>query len=212
MTPLDTFRARLATCPLVAILRGLAPDEAEAIGEALIESGFRILEVPLNSPQPLKSIEILARRFGDRATIGAGTVTTSSQVNQVREAGGTLAVSPHVDVEVIAAALEAGLTPLPGFYTATEAFAAVRAGAQVLKLFPADAAQPAMLKALRAVLPAGIAVLPVGGIIPAAVAPWFAAGADGFGLGSALYRPGLTAAEVRERAAAFVAAAKGARG
>jgi len=212
MTPIESFRGHLAACPLVAILRGLAPHEAQEIGEALIESGFRILEVPLNSPQPLKSIETLARCFGERAMIGAGTVTTVAEVIQVREAGGTLAVSPHVDGDVIAAALDAGLMPLPGFFTPSEAFEAVRAGAQALKLFPADAVQPAMLKAQRAVLPREIAVLPVGGITPAAIAPWLAAGADGFGLGSALYSPGSSPAEVRERATTFVAAVNGGGG
>lgn len=206
MSAVETFRARLAEMPLVAILRGLVPDEAEAIGEALVEAGFRIIEVPLNSPRPYESIERLANRFGDRATIGAGTVTTAPQVAEVREAGGTLVVSPHADRDVIAATVSSGLASLPGFFTPTEAFAAMRAGAHGLKLFPAEGASPAVLKALRAVLPANAPVLPVGGITPSLMAQWRAAGAAGFGLGSALYKPGLSAAEVRERATGFVSA------
>ena len=205
MTPLDNFHARRRECPLVAILRGLTLHEADGIGEALVEAGIGIIEVPLNSPQPLASIEALAMRLGDRAMIGAGTVTTAAEVSAVRDAGGTLIVSPHVDQEVIAATVANGLVSLPGFFSPTEAFAALRAGAHALKLFPAEGAQPAMLKALLAVLPPEIPVLPVGGITPELMPQWLAAGAAGFGLGSALYRPGYSAAEVRERAAAFVA-------
>ena len=152
MNPLATFRQRLGNCPLVAILRGVAPHEAEAIGEALVAEGICIIEVPLNSPEPLASIEALAMRLGDRAMIGAGTVTTAAEVAQVRDAGGNLIVSPHIDEQVIAATAQAGLVSLPGFFTPTEAFAGLRAGAHALKLFPAEGAQPAMLKALRAVL------------------------------------------------------------
>lgn len=206
MTPIEAFRAGLKSCPLVAILRGIAPDEAETIGEALVEAGFGIVEVPLNSPHPLKSIEKLATRLGRRALVGAGTVTTEAEVLAVRDAGGGLIVSPHVDGEVIAATVQAGMISLPGFFTPSEAFAALRAGAHGLKLFPAEGASPEMLKALRAVLPADVPVLPVGGITPSRMAPWLAAGAAGFGLGSALYKPGLSAAEVRQRAAGFIAA------
>ena len=205
MTALERFHAHLAECPLVAILRGLTPDEAEAIGAALVEAGFRLIEVPLNSPQPLDSIARLVTRFGETATIGAGTVTAVSQVAEVQSAGGTLIVSPNADPRVIAATAAAGLISLPGFLTPSEAFAALGAGAHALKLFPAEAASPAVLKAQRAVLPGDVPILPVGGIDPGKMAPWLAAGAHGFGLGSALYRPGLTAAEVSERAQRFVA-------
>lgn len=211
MTAHERFLTHFAQCPLVAILRGIAPGEAEPVGEALLEAGFVLLEVPLNSPQPLESIARLAARFGGRATIGAGTVTTPAEVAAVQAAGGTLIVSPHVDERVIAATLAAGMVSLPGFFTPTEAFAALRAGAHALKLFPAEAASPAVLKAHRAVLPADVLVLPVGGIAAEAMAPWLVAGAAGFGLGSALYRPGFTAAEVRERADRFIAALAEAR-
>jgi 2-dehydro-3-deoxyphosphogalactonate aldolase len=206
MTPLEIFQARLKDCPLVAILRGITPDEAEAIGEGLTEAGFGIVEVPLNSPDPLKSIERLATRLGERALVGAGTVTAAAEVRAIRDAGGTLIVSPHSNGEVIAATVDAGMISLPGFFTPTEAFGALRAGAHALKLFPAEGASPAMLKALRAVLPAEIPVLPVGGITPTLMAPWLAAGATGFGLGSSLYKPGFSAIEVRRRAASFVTA------
>ena len=210
MTALERFQAHLEECPLVAILRGLTPDEAEPVGEALVAAGFRLIEVPLNSPRPLESIARLAARFGEVATIGAGTVTTEAQVAEVREAGGTLIVSPHTDPAVIAASAAAGMVSLPGFLTPSEAFTALGAGAHALKLFPAEAAAPAVLKAQRAVLPRDVPILPVGGIDPDKMAPWLAAGADGFGLGSALYRPGSTPAEVSERARRFVAALAGA--
>jgi 2-dehydro-3-deoxyphosphogalactonate aldolase len=209
MTSLDTFHARLGDCPLVAILRGVRPSEVEAIGEALVAAGIRIIEVPLNSPDPLASIEALARALGDRAVVGAGTVTTPRQVAQVRHAGGMLVVSPHADPELVAATVDAGMVSLPGFFTPTEAFAALGAGAHALKLFPAEGTEPATLKALRAVLPPDIPVLPVGGITAQAVPQWRAAGAAGFGLGSALYRPGDDADTVGRRAADFVTAVSG---
>ena len=209
MTPLERFHAHLRECPLVAILRGLTPDEAEPVGEALVEAGFRLIEVPLNSPQPLVSIARLAARFGQMATVGAGTVCAVGEVAAVRDAGGTLIVSPHADTQVIAATSAAGMVSLPGFLTPGEGFAALRAGAHALKLFPAEAVTPVVLGALRAALPADVPILPVGGILPERLAPWLAAGANGFGLGSALYRPGFTAAEVSERAQRFVAALEG---
>jgi 2-dehydro-3-deoxyphosphogalactonate aldolase len=202
----ERFAAHLAECPLVAILRGLTPDEAEPVGAALVGAGFRLIEVPLNSPEPLESIARLAARFGGQATIGAGTVTTAIQVTAVHDAGGTLIVSPHADVRVIAATVATGMVSLPGYFTPTEAFAALSAGANALKLFPAEAASPAILRAQRAVLPREVPVLPVGGIDADGLAPWLAAGANGFGLGSALYKPGYTAAEVGERARRFIAA------
>ena len=193
----------MAQLPLVAILRGLGPDEALEIGRALVDEGFALIEVPLNSPDPMVSIQRLAETFGDRAMIGAGTVLDSADVPRIAEAGGRLVVMPHSDPAVIGAAKRAGLACVPGFSTPTEAFAALAAGADALKLFPAEANPPAALKAMRAVLPAGISLLPVGGITPEAMAPYRAAGAAGFGLGSALYKPGSTAGDVARQAAAF---------
>lgn len=195
----------LAACPLVAILRGIRPDEAEDIGAALIEAGFRILEVPLNSPDPFTSIARLAKRFGDRALIGAGTVMTVEDVTRLAEEGGRLVVTPHADPAIVVAAKRLGLATAPGFFTPAEAFALIRAGADALKLFPAEGASPAMLKAMRAVLPADIPILPVGGISANSMTQWHAAGASGFGIGSALYKPGDTADTIRPRAATFVA-------
>jgi 2-dehydro-3-deoxyphosphogalactonate aldolase len=192
--------------PLVAILRGLHPDEAVAIGNALAEAGFRVLEVPLNSPQPLESIRRLAMALGDDFLIGAGTVMTPAQVAGVASAGGRLVVMPHADTGVIRAAKAAGMLCAPGVATPTEAFAALAAGADALKLFPADQVSPAGLKAWRAVLPKELPVLPVGGIAPDNMAPWVAAGAQGFGIGSALYAPGVDTAEVGRRARAFARA------
>lgn len=201
MTDLATWLDR---CPLVAILRGVRPDEVEAIGAALVEVGFSIIEVPLNSPQPLASIAQLARRFGTQALIGAGTVTADYQVAEISAAGGRLVVMPHGDPAVIRAAKTAGLFCLPGFATPTEAFAATAAGADALKLFPAEANPPGVLKSMKAVLPPAIPVLPVGGITPEKMAAYFDAGAAGFGLGSALYKPGMEAGEVERRGADFV--------
>ncbi|AWH46705.1 2-dehydro-3-deoxy-6-phosphogalactonate aldolase [Stenotrophomonas sp. ZAC14A_NAIMI4_1] len=190
--------------PLVAILRGLTPQEAPAIGAALADAGFHLLEVPLNSPQPLHSIELLARQLGDRCLVGAGTVLTTGQVQDVANAGGRLLVMPHADVEVIASAHALGMRCTPGVATPTEAFAALRAGADALKLFPAEQLPPPVLKAWSSVLPAGTALLPVGGITPERMAAYRSAGAVGFGIGSALYAPGTPAAEVARRARAFI--------
>jgi len=196
----------LARCPLVAILRGIRPEEAVAVGEALVEVGFAMIEVPLNSPDPLASIAALAGRFGSEVLVGAGTVLAPDQAQAVVAAGGRLVVMPHADVAVIGAARAAGAIVLSGCYTATEAFAAVAAGADGLKLFPAEIGGPALLKALKAVLPAGVPVLPVGGVTPETIAAWRCAGAAGFGIGSALYRPGDSGEVVAARARAFVAA------
>jgi len=196
----------LRPLPLIAILRGLTPAEAPAIGAALFDAGFLILEVPLNSPRPLESIARLARDFGEHCLIGAGTVLSPAQVDEVAAAGGKLIVMPHADTAVIAAAKRADLRCIPGAATLTEAFAALRAGADALKLFPAEQLLPAVLKAWRSVLPASTALLPVGGITPQRMADYRAAGATGFGIGSALYTPGLDAAEVTRRARDFVAA------
>ena len=192
--------------PLVAILRGIRPDEAVSIGHALADAGFRVLEVPLNSPQPMESIRRLSQSLGDTFLIGAGTVMTPAQVKEVAAAGGRLIVMPHADTAVIRAAKDARMVCVPGVATPTEAFAALAAGADGLKLFPADQVSPAALKAWRAVLPKELPVLPVGGIAPDNMAAWVAAGAQGFGIGAALYAPGLDADEVARRARAFAQA------
>ncbi len=196
------FRAALAALPLIAILRGLRPDEAHDVGQALVSSGWGLIEVPLNSPDPLESIARLARGF-PAALVGAGTVLTPAQVREVHAAGGRLVVSPNFDAEVVRETVRLGLVSLPGVMTPTEAFAALAAGASGLKLFPAEMISPAVLKALRAVLPPATALLPVGGITPEGMAAWRAAGANGFGIGSALYKPGKTAGEVAAAAGRF---------
>ena len=205
----QAFDDAFAKCPLIAILRGVKPDEVEAIGDVLVDAGFTMLEVPMNSPDPLDSVARLARRFEGRAVVGAGTVLRVEDVEAVGAAGGTLIIAPNANVRVIAAAAERGYVALPGIATPTEAFAALEAGAAALKLFPAEAAGPNVLKAMRAILPKDTRVLPVGGIVPEIMAEWRKAGAAGFGLGSALYAPGMTAADVGVRAAAFMSALKG---
>lgn len=205
-TPTSPFQAAFAELPLVAILRGIQPHEAEGIGAALYEAGFRLIEVPLNSPLPLDSISRLARSLPPDAMLGAGTVLSTAAVQDVRNAGGQLIVMPHSDTAVIRAAKEAGMYCTPGAATPTEAFAAAHAGADALKLFPAELVTPTVMRAMRAVLPPALPLLPVGGVTPGSMATWRAAGATGFGLGSALYQPGLDAAAVAERARAFVAA------
>lgn len=206
MAASEMFRACMAACPLVAIIRGVTPEEAVAIGEALFEAGIRIIEVPLNSPDPLRSIERLATHLGDRAILGAGTVLAPEQVMQVRDAGGRIIVSPSTDIAVIGASVMAGMISVPGYFTPSEAFTAIKAGAHALKLFPAEAASPAVVKAQRAVLPGDLPLLVVGGVTPQAMAGYLDAGADGFGLGSSLYRPGQSPAEVGAQAQAYVEA------
>jgi 2-dehydro-3-deoxyphosphogalactonate aldolase len=196
----------LARCPVVAILRGLAPGEAVAIGEALVAAGIGIIEVPLNSPEPYASIATLAGRFGSSVLVGAGTVLSAEDAARVVAAGGRLVVMPHADAAVIGAARAAGALVLPGCFTATEAFAAIAAGADALKLFPGEIGGPALLRALKAVLPPAMPVLPVGGVTVESIPAWRAAGAAGFGVGSALYRPGDTPDAVAARARSFVAA------
>lgn len=209
MTSLPSlFEAALQQLPLVAILRGLTPAEAPAVGDALVAPGFRLLEVPLNSPQPLESIALLRARC-PQALVGAGTVLSVQQVREVHAAGGQLVVSPNFNAEVIAESARLGLVSLPGVMTPTEAFGALAAGATALKLFPAELASPTVLKALLAVLPQGTRLLPVGGVAPGNMAEWRAAGAAGFGIGSALYKPGKSAAAVREDAIRFIAAHAG---
>lgn len=206
MLAFDRFTAAMAACPLVAILRGITPDQAEAIGEVLIAAGIRIIEVPFNSPQPLDSIARLARRFGAKAIIGAGTILDIAQVRAVADAGGQLIVSPATNAAVISASVAAGLVSAPGYFTPTEAFTAIDAGAHVLKLFPAEAASPAVLKAQRAILPANVPIIIVGSVTSATMQPWRDAGASGFGLGSALFKPGQSRQTVAEQAQAFIAA------
>ncbi len=196
----------LTPTPLIAILRGIKPDEAEAIAAALVEAGFGAIEVPLNSPEPLKSIEIIARRFGDSAIVGAGTLLSADQVDRVAAVGAKLVVAPNGDGAVIARAFNLRVASLPGVATPTEAFRALWLGASALKLFPAEAMPPGVVKAWRSVLPDGTQLFPVGGITPERIAPYRKAGADGFGIGGALYRPGMTVAEVERAAKAFVAA------
>ncbi|CAA9311994.1 MAG: 2-dehydro-3-deoxyphosphogalactonate aldolase, partial [uncultured Microvirga sp.] len=197
--------------PLVAILRGLRPDSAIAVGEALVSSGFRIIEVPLNSPDPLRSIELLARAFGDETLIGAGTVLDPDDVDRVRDAGGRLIVMPHSDGAVIRRARDLDLACTPGVATPTEAFAALKNGADGLKMFPAETMPPVTVKAWRAVLAPGALLLPVGGIKPESMEPYLEAGADGFGLGSALFAPGLPTPEITANARRFAAAWDGLR-
>ena len=198
----------LAQLPLIAILRGLTPAEAPTIGQALVDSGFAFIEVPLNSPDPLASIRALTDMF-PQTLIGAGTVLNTAQVQQVHAAGGRLIVAPNFQPAVVAQALQLGMVVLPGVVTPSEAFAAIEAGAHGLKLFPAELITPTVLKALRAVLPPSMPLLPVGGITPDNMAAYRAAGASGFGLGSALYAPGRTAEQVRRQAATFVQAWRG---
>jgi 2-dehydro-3-deoxyphosphogalactonate aldolase len=201
----EEFRQYLGICPLVGIIRGVTPDEAEAIGAAIFESGIRIIEVPLNSPEPLRSIRRLADSFGDRALIGAGTVLDPDQVTEVQSAGGRLIVSPNTNPDVIRASVAAGLISSPGYFTPSEAFTAIEAGAHALKFFPAEVSAPAVLKAQKAVLPQHVPVIVVGGIKPDTMQPWLEAGAEGFGLGSGLYVPGQSPIVTAEKASAYVA-------
>ncbi len=203
--PAQILAQATAQLPLIAILRGLTPAEAPAIGEALVSSGFAIIEVPLNSPEPLQSIAALTQQF-PQTLIGAGTVLNAQQVKEVHAAGGRLIVAPNFNPAVVAQALALNMVVLPGVTTPTEAFAALDAGAHGLKLFPAEMISPATVKALRAVLPKSAALMPVGGITPDNMAAYRAAGASGFGLGSALYAPSRSAAQVQEMAQAFVRA------
>ena len=202
----ELLRQFLDQCPLVAIIRGVTPADVESIGEAIFDAGIRIIEVPLNSPEPLDSIERLAAKFGDRALIGGGTVLRWSEVHEIKTAGGRLIVSPNTKVEVIAETVKSRLVSCPGYFTPSEAFAALAAGASGLKFFPAEGASPAVLKAQRAVLPRDLPVIVVGGVQPDMMQPWIEAGATGFGLGSGLYKPGRSAEETAQRAQAYLAA------
>jgi 2-dehydro-3-deoxyphosphogalactonate aldolase len=205
MSARELLNRHLGQCPLVAIIRGVTPDEAQAVGEAIFEAGIRIIEVPLNSPEPLRSIERLATSFGERMLVGAGTVLDPADVGRVRDVGGRIIVSPETNAAVISAAASAGLVATPGYFTPSEAFVAIRAGATGLKLFPAEGASPSVLKAQRAVLPKDLPVIVVGGVTPDNMQPWLDAGANGFGLGSGIYKPGQSVAETAQKARAYVA-------
>lgn len=205
MTSHDTWQEAMQSLPLVAILRGLSPAEASPVGRALTDAGLRLLEVPLNSPDPLDSIAALRATF-PQALVGAGTVLTVAQVRAVHAAGGQMVISPHFNPAVVDETRKLGMVSLPGVFTPSEAFAALAQGADALKLFPAELMPPAGIKALRAVLPAYALLLPVGGISPDRLASYLQAGANGAGIGSALYRPGQSAEQVGHNAQAFVAA------
>lgn len=206
MTALADFQRYFLASPLIAIIRGVTPGEVEAIGEVLIGAGIRIIEVPLNSPDAFVSIARLSARFSGRALIGAGTVLDTESMARAAAAGAELIVSPNSNVEVISATVRAGLVSAPGYFTPSEGFAALAAGAHALKLFPAEAAPPAVVKAQRAVLPKDVPLIVVGGMTPDRMADYLAAGANGFGLGGALFRPGDTAEQVSRQAHAFVEA------
>lgn len=208
MSAVEDFNRYFAECPLVAIIRGVIPVEAEAIAGALYDGGIRIIEVPLNSPEPLESIRIIAEKFGGRALVGGGTVLDPSRVDEVARAGGRLIVSPNTNRAVIEATVAAGMVSSPGYFTPSEAFEAIDAGAHSIKLFPAEAASPAVVKSQKAVLPKDIPLIVVGGVTPQSVQGWMEAGADGFGLGGGLYKPGQDARTTLEKAQAYVAAVK----
>ena len=200
MNPLLPY---LEPLPLIAVLRGIGPEEVPSVARALMDEGFRVLEVPLNSPRPFESIRRLAALAGGNCLVGAGTVLDVADVDRVREAGGRIVVMPHADVAIVRAAKAQGLVCVPGVATLTEAFAALAAGADALKMFPAEALPPGALKAWRAVLPQGTLVFAVGGMRPDNLAPYWAAGASGFGTGSNLYAPGSPPDDVRRAAAAY---------
>ncbi len=202
----------LKSCGIIAILRGVTADEVIQVAEVLLEAGVKVVEVPLNSPDPFTSIGKLAKAFEGRMVVGAGTVLNVQDVNLLKYSGGTICVSPDCNPEVIARAIALGLDPLPGVFTPTEAFAAIRAGAQHLKLFPAEAANPTTVKAWRAVLPKHIQVHAVGGVTPSNMREWLACGVSGFGIGSSLYKPGMSLSAVSESAATLVAAWRQAKG
>jgi len=208
MSAVEDFRRYFAECPLVAIIRGVTSADAHATAGALFEAGIRIIEVPLNSPDPFDSIRIIADAFGDRTLVGAGTVLDPADVAKVKDAGGRIVVSPNASIPVIEATVAAGLVSSPGYFTPSEAFAAIGAGAHSIKLFPAEAASPAAVKAQKAVLPKDTPLIVVGGVTPQSIPEWRAAGADGFGLGGGLYKAGQDAQTTLAKAQAYVAAVR----
>lgn len=194
--------------PLIAILRGVRPDEILEYAKVIVDSGWRCIEVPLNSPSPLESIKILRDHFGDRILSGAGTVLTAEAVRSVIGAGGRLIVAPNTNPEVIAESIKNNAVIMPGFLSATEAFHAYEQGARYLKLFPADAMGPAYIKAIQSVLPTDAKIIPVGGVFPETLPDFRQAGSAAFGIGSQLYKPGMPVADVRARAESFITACK----
>jgi 2-dehydro-3-deoxyphosphogalactonate aldolase len=208
MSARQVFESYFSHCPLVAIIRGVTPPDAADIAQALFDGGIRIIEVPLNSPEPLASIRSIADALGERALVGAGTVLSVEDVGQVRESGGRLIVSPNTNPNVIGATVDADMVSMPGGFTPSEMFSALQCGAHALKLFPAEAASPKVVKSLRAVLPKDVPLLVVGGVTPESIGGWMEAGADGFGLGGGLYKPGQSPQETLEKARAYVAAVK----
>lgn len=202
----------LEACGIVAILRGVTPDEVIAVSQTLYDAGIRVVEVPLNSPEPFVSIEKLSKTFADKMVVGAGTVLSVQEVNVLKAHGGEISVSPDCNEEVIARAVALGMEPLPGVFTPTEAFAAIHAGAKHLKLFPAEMASPATIKAWKAVLPKHVKIYAVGGVTPENMGDWLSAGASGFGIGSSLYKPGSNLVTVSESAHSLVSAWKRAKG
>ena len=202
----------LEACGIVAILRGVTPDEVIAVSQTLYDAGIRVVEVPLNSPEPFVSIEKLSKTFADKMVVGAGTVLSVQEVNVLKAHGGEISVSPDCNEEVIARAVALGMEPLPGVFTPTEAFAAIHAGAKHLKLFPAEMASPATIKAWKAVLPKHVKIYAVGGVTPENMGDWLSAGASGFGIGSSLYKPGTSMAKISESAHSLVSAWKRAKG
>ena len=202
----------IEACGIIAILRGVSPHEVITVTQILYDAGVRIVEVPLNSPEPFTSIEMLAKSFGDKMVVGAGTVLSEADVSLLKEHGGQISVSPDCNPATIARAVALGLDPLPGVFTPTEAFAAIRAGAKHLKLFPAEVASPLTIKAWKAVLPKHVQVHAVGGVTPDNMAEWIAAGASAFGIGSALYKQGMPLSKISESAHTLVAAWKRAKG
>lgn len=208
MTPRQTFDRYFGECPLIAIIRGVTPPEAAGIARALFEAGIRIVEVPLNSPEPFASIEAIAGELGEEALVGAGTVLDPADVERVKKAGGRIVVSPNTDRAVIQATVAAGLVSSPGFFTPSEALLALQAGAHALKFFPAEAASPKVVKAIRAVLPSDVPLVVVGGVTPESIRGWLEAGADGFGLGGGLYAPGQSTNDTLAKAHAYVEAVR----
>ena len=208
MSAVDDFRRYFDERPLIAIIRGATPEDAEATAAAIHGGGIRIIEVPLNSPDPFESIRIIAEKFGERALVGAGTVLDPADVSKVAQAGGRLIVSPNTNRSVIEATVAAGMVSSPGYFTPSEAFAAISAGAHAIKLFPAEAASPAVVKAHKAVLPDDVPLIVVGGVTPQSIPEWMSGGADGFGLGGGIYKPGQDPERTLQKARAYVAAIK----